>query len=206
LTASLSGSSQASPNAEQSHSLDSPCTAATPQVSPQRHTEERERRRPLRSGADKGFCVSYAQLGEKDRVTIHHRGGATSHTRQDRRVVSKSVAAALAEACSDAALFLPWCAWRARGRTITVSALRQHPDYGPGLRELDDARIAHVLDLAGDVLRGLTPGLTLTPELRDAVTAGVCVALTDTSARKSSSFFAIALRPTRISVISACRD
>lgn len=48
-----------------------------------------------------------AQLGEKDPVTIRHRGGAGSHTRQDRRLVSKAVATALADACADAELFIP---------------------------------------------------------------------------------------------------
>lgn len=125
-----------------------------------------------------------AQLGEKDRVTVRHRGAATPHIRQDRRIVSKSVATALAEACSDAELFVPWHAWRARGRALTLSALRRHPDDGSRLDELDDARIEHVLDLAGEVLHRLTPGLTLAPELRDAVTAGICVALEDRSAEE----------------------
>lgn len=123
-----------------------------------------------------------AQLGEKDPVTIRHRGGSGSHTRQDRRVVSSSVATALADACADAELFIPWQTWRARGRVLALAALRQHPDYGPRLREFDDARMVAVLDLAGEVLRRLAPGQTLGPELRDAVTAGVCVALADRTA------------------------
>jgi hypothetical protein len=120
-----------------------------------------------------------AQLGEKDRVEIRRRDGAGARTRLDRRVVSKSVAAALAEACSDVELFIPWDQWRARGRGLALAALREHPDYGPRLREVDDARLAAILDLGGEVLRRLAPGQTLGPDLRDAVTAGACVALAD---------------------------
>lgn len=125
-----------------------------------------------------------AQLGEKDRVTIRHRGGSGSHTRHDRRVVSKAVATALADACADADLFIPWGAWRARGRALALAALRQHPDYGPRLRDLDDTRMMAVLDLAGDVLRRLAPGQTLGPELRDAVTGGICVVFADHTAEE----------------------
>jgi len=56
------GPSQASPHAEQSHSLDSTFSAATPQVSQQRYGEKRERRRPLSSGADKRLCASFYGL------------------------------------------------------------------------------------------------------------------------------------------------
>lgn len=125
-----------------------------------------------------------AQLGEKDRVTIQRRGSSDSHTRQDRRVVSKSVATALSDACSDAELFTPWGAWRARGRTFALAALRQHPDYALRLRALDDTRLTVVLDLASEVLRRLAPGQTLGPELRDAVTGGVCVTLADHAAEE----------------------
>jgi hypothetical protein len=39
-----------------------------------------------------------------------------------------------------------------------------------------------VLDLAGEVLRRLTAGQSIGPELRDAVTGGVCVVLADRTA------------------------
>ena len=104
-----------------------------------------------------------AQLGERDAVTIRQRGATGSRTRHDRRLVSKSVAEALAEACADAELFVPWPMWRARGRVFAVSALRHHPDYGPRLRALDDPGIGRVLDLAGEVLRRLTPGSRSAP-------------------------------------------
>jgi hypothetical protein len=125
-----------------------------------------------------------AQLGEKDSVTIQRRGSSGSHTRQDRRVVSKSVATALSDACADAELFVPWGAWRTRGRTFALAALRQHPDYALRLRDLDETRMMAVLDLASEVLRRLAPGQTLGPELRDAVTAGVCVTLAHLTAEE----------------------
>jgi hypothetical protein len=125
-----------------------------------------------------------SNLGEKDRVTIHQRGGAGTRERQDRRVVSKTVATALSEACADAELFVAWQVWRMRGRALTLSMLRQHPDYGTQLRRLDDTKMAEIFDLAGEVVRRLTPGQPLTPELRDAVTAGVCAKLADHSAEE----------------------
>jgi len=120
-----------------------------------------------------------AQLGEKDRVTVRYRQG--SHTRDDRRVVSKSVAAALAEACADAELFLPFAEWRRRGRVLTLSGLRDHPDYSARLRALDESQLDLALSRAAAVLRRLRIGAALSPELRDAITAGVCVALSDKS-------------------------
>jgi len=117
------------------------------------------------------------QLGEKDRVIVRYRQG--SHARQDRRVVSKSVAGALADACADGELFLPWAEWRRRGHALTLSALRDHPDYGARLRGLDETELDVILARGAAVLRRLRIGATLSPELRDAITAGVCVALRD---------------------------
>ena len=59
-----------------------------------------------------------AQLGQLDAVTIRQRDATGSRTRHDRRLVGKSVADALAEACADAELFVPGPTWRARGRVI----------------------------------------------------------------------------------------
>lgn len=81
-------------------------------------------------------------------------------------------------------MFLPWNVWRTRGRALTLTLLRQHPDYGPRLRELADPQMEAVLDIAGEVLRRLTPGLMLTPELRDAITAGVCVQMAGRTAEE----------------------
>lgn len=120
-----------------------------------------------------------AQLGENDRITVRHRGGSGSHTRQDRRIVSKAVAAALSEACSDAELFVAWDVWRTRGRSFALAALREHPDYGPRLRAMDDHHMIAVVDLAAEVLRRLGFGDALGPEFRDAVTGGVCATLMD---------------------------
>lgn len=71
---------------------------------------------------------------------------------------------------------------RIRGLTLALSALRSHPEYGPRLRDLDDARMLAVLDLANEVIRRLIPGQEPGPELRTALTAGVCAGLSDRTA------------------------
>jgi hypothetical protein len=122
-----------------------------------------------------------AQLGGTDLVPIPNRGGAGTFLRKDRRVVSRPMALALAAICPDRCLFLPWTIWRARGRTLPLSALHHHPDYGPRLRELSVVEAEQVVTLARQVLHRLAPGEHLAHEVRTAVIAGVCVTLRERS-------------------------
>lgn len=122
-----------------------------------------------------------AQLGGTDRVPIPNRDGAGTYLRKDRRVISRSVALALGAVCPDRELFVPWTVWRARGRTLPLSALSQHPEYGALLRELSAGESEHVVTLARQVLRRLAPREHLSQELRIAVMAGVCVTLRERS-------------------------
>lgn len=125
-----------------------------------------------------------AQIGGTDRVPIPNRDGAGTYFRKDRRVVSRSVALALGAVCPDREIFLPWTVWRARGRTLPLSALSHHPDYGARLRELSAAETEQVVALAHQVLRRLAPGEHLPHEVRIALIAGVCVTLHERSAEE----------------------
>jgi hypothetical protein len=118
-----------------------------------------------------------AQLGGTDLVPIPNRRGAGTFLRKDRRVVSRAVALALAAGFPDRELFLPWTVWRARGRLLPLVALRDHPDYGPRLRELSAEEAEQVVMLAREVLRRLAPGEHLGHEVRSVMLAGVCATL-----------------------------
>jgi hypothetical protein len=125
-----------------------------------------------------------AQLGRSDEVPIPDRGGTGTHLRKDRRVVSGPVAVALGAVCPDRELFLPWAVWHARGRTLRLSALCQHPDYGARIRELSVSEQQQIVTLAHQVLRRVASGAHLPDEVRTAVLAGVCVTLRERSAEE----------------------
>jgi hypothetical protein len=118
-----------------------------------------------------------AQLGGIDRVSLPSRDGAGTYLRKDRRVVSRPVALALGAVSPDRELFLPWTVWRARGRTLLLSTLSHHPDYGARLGELSAVEAEQVVALARQVLRRLAPREHLSHEVRTALVAGVCVTL-----------------------------
>lgn len=124
------------------------------------------------------------QLGGTEVVPIPNRDGTGMYLRKDRRVVSEPVALALGAVCPDRELFLPWRVWRSRGRTIWLTGLYHHPDYGARLRQLSDAEREQVVTLAREVLRRLAPGEHLPNEVRIAVLAGVCVTLRERSAEE----------------------
>lgn len=124
------------------------------------------------------------QLGESDVAPIPSRGGTSNYLRKDRRIVSRTVALALGAVCPDRELFLPWRVWRSRGRTLRLSTLSQHPDYGARLRELSAEEQKEVITLARQVLQRLALGEHLPNEVRIAVLAGVCVTLRERSAEE----------------------
>jgi hypothetical protein len=119
-----------------------------------------------------------SQLGATDPVPIAP-GLQQQLTRRDRRVVSASVARVLGEACPERALFIPFRAWRARGRALFLGALRHHPDYGATLQALADSDADALVALGEDVLRRLFPGQRPAADLRLAVIGGICATLRD---------------------------
>jgi len=125
-----------------------------------------------------------AQLGPTDAVSIPNRAGGGVFLRKDRRVVSRSMAAALGAVSPDRDLFLPWAQWRGRARILPLTILQHHADYGPRIRELSADETEQVVVLARQVLHRLAPGQALPPDVRTATMAGVCVALRERTAEE----------------------
>lgn len=74
------------------------------------------------------------QLGERDEVEFFDPRSRATRTRSDRRLVSTTVAQALAAAHPESALFLSWPEYRKRGERL-VRELRARAEEAPGAAE-----------------------------------------------------------------------
>jgi hypothetical protein len=114
------------------------------------------------------------QLDEWDVVKLPAASGAKT-TRRDRRLVGRSVAQALGAVCPDRELFVPWQAWRARGRAIPVILLTPRPEYAQRIEALSLAEKDRAARLSWSLLGAIPKKTQLSEPVRAALIGGVCV-------------------------------
>lgn len=88
------------------------------------------------------------QLGERDEVEFFDPKTRATRTRLDRRLVSTTVAQALAAAHPESALFLPWPEYRQRGARL-VRALRGRTEEASETAKSEPDSQRHGLEAGG---------------------------------------------------------